>query len=51
MDFAGRPMKGYIYVSPDGQDPAGVQKWVGMALDFVVTLPAKAKKEKTKATK
>lgn len=41
MDFAGRPMKGMIYVSPEGwRDPAILAKWVNMSVAFVLTLPA-----------
>lgn len=42
MDFTGRPMDGYLYVSPDGlaadQD---LQRWLDSALAFVNTLPPK----------
>ena len=42
MDFTGKPMKGFVYVAPEGfesdDDLAG---WVKICLDFVTTLPAK----------
>lgn len=42
MDFTGRPLKGFVYVAPEGfesdEDLAG---WVQVSLDFVTTLPAK----------
>jgi TfoX/Sxy family transcriptional regulator of competence genes len=45
MDFAGRPMKGYVYVAPEGLDAdAALAGWVRLALSFVSTLPAKAAK-------
>lgn len=43
MDFSGRPMKGMVFVGPGAlecEEPAG---WVRSALDFVRTLPPKAK--------
>ncbi len=48
MDFAGRPMKGMIYVSPEGwRDPAILAKWVNMSVAFVLTLPADKKAMKS----
>lgn len=42
MDFTGKPLKGFVYVAPEGfesdEDLAG---WVQVSLDFVTTLPAK----------
>ena len=42
MDFTGRPLKGYVYVSPPsvGDDDA-LRDWLGGALAFVATLPPK----------
>lgn len=35
MDFTGRPMKGYIYVIPDGFDKdKDLEHWVCLALEF-----------------
>jgi hypothetical protein len=43
MDFTGEPMKGMIYVLPRGiKTKAGLEKWIGRAMDFVKTLPDKA---------
>jgi TfoX/Sxy family transcriptional regulator of competence genes len=43
MDFTGRPLKGFIYVSPAGTaSDADLQRWVDRALAFVETLPPKA---------
>lgn len=45
MDFAGRPMKGMVYVSPAGVDMAAdLEKWIRAALDFNKSLPSKTKK-------
>lgn len=42
MDFSGRPMKGYVYVAPDGVRTApSLKGWVEMGLTFVKTLPKK----------
>jgi TfoX/Sxy family transcriptional regulator of competence genes len=42
MDFTGKPMVGYVFVSPDGvvEDDA-LDRWVRMGLSFVRTLPEK----------
>lgn len=42
MDFTGRPMKGMVFVSPEGfADDAALRAWVERALAFVHTLPPK----------
>ena len=42
MDFTGKPMKGYVYVDPDGfESDADLSSWVGLCLRFNETLPAK----------
>ena len=42
MDFAKRPMRGFVYVDPPGTaTDAELQGWVGLSLAFVDTLPAK----------
>jgi TfoX/Sxy family transcriptional regulator of competence genes len=42
MDFTGKPMKGYVYVAPEGlATPESLDKWIGMGMQFVNTLPAK----------
>jgi TfoX/Sxy family transcriptional regulator of competence genes len=45
MDFTGRPMKGYIFVSPDGiKTAAQLHKWLTRGQTFVASLyPAKRK--------
>lgn len=45
MDFTGRPMKGMIYVDPDGyRTDEELQVWVNRGLAFVTSLPPKSKK-------
>ncbi len=42
MDFTGRPMKGYVYVSPDGiETDAALERWVTQCLVFAGSLPPK----------
>jgi len=42
MDFTGKPLKGFIYVAPDGFDSdEGLASWVKLSLNFVTTLPPK----------
>ena len=47
MDFTGRPMKGYVFVSAPGcRTGAAVASWVTQCADFVETLPPKTKAKK-----
>ena len=42
MDFTGRPLKGYVYLSPDGiKTKVVLSKWIARALAFTATLPGK----------
>jgi hypothetical protein len=42
MDFTGRPMKGWVYVAPDGfSEDADLDEWVALGVDFAASLPAK----------
>jgi len=42
MDFTGRPMKGFVYVSPLGyRSKTNLRKWIRRGLRFVSSLPAK----------
>ncbi len=42
MDFTGRPMRGYVFVEPDGcRDRRALERWITRAVDFVSTLPPK----------
>jgi len=45
MDFMGRPMKGYIYVSPDGTKRAAqLRSWLMHGVEFVSDLPVAQRK-------
>ena len=45
MDFTGRPMKGFIFVDPEGwKTTRGLHKWLTLGLSFTATLPKKRKK-------
>jgi hypothetical protein len=42
MDFTGRPMKGFVYVSPDGcRRDRDLRAWTQRGLDFVLCLKPK----------
>jgi TfoX/Sxy family transcriptional regulator of competence genes len=42
MDFTGRPMKGLLFVDPDGLEAdADLQRWVGHGVIFAKSLPKK----------
>lgn len=42
MDFSGRPMRGFVYVDPDGiRTDEQLAEWVALSLAFVDTLPFK----------
>jgi TfoX/Sxy family transcriptional regulator of competence genes len=42
MDFTGRPMKGYVFVSGPGlRTEAKLRSWIQLARDLVGTLPPK----------
>jgi len=42
MNFTGRPMKGMIYVSPEGvESDKELKWWINTCLKFVNSLPAK----------
>ena len=43
MDFTGRPMKGLVFVSPEGIDSdADLERWVARGVAYAASLPAKA---------
>jgi TfoX N-terminal domain len=42
MDFTGRPMKGMVFVGPDGLNGPALGHWVAEAAAFAGSLPAKA---------
>ncbi len=42
MDFTGRPMRGFLVISPDVLETADdLALWIGRATEFVETLPVK----------
>jgi TfoX/Sxy family transcriptional regulator of competence genes len=41
MDFTGRPMKGMVFVDPEGLDGDALQHWVDAALCFARGMPPK----------
>ncbi len=42
MDFTGKPLKGMIYVLPDGMKRNNsLKKWVDMCIEFVGAMPKK----------
>ena len=44
MDFTGRPLRGFVYVSPEGyKTPINLKKWIEFGINFVQSLPAKSK--------
>ena len=47
MDFTGRPMKGFVFISPEGtQRKADLDYWLGLALDFNKRAKASKKRKK-----
>lgn len=42
MDFTGRPLKGFIYVAPEGfESDTDLRRWVGYGLAYAVSLRRK----------
>lgn len=47
MDFTGRPMKGYVFIAPDGIDfDEDLEYWIQLALDFNPLAKASKKRKK-----
>ncbi len=47
MDFTGRPLRGMVYVAPEGlRTKAALAAWVDRALAFVLATPAAAPRSK-----
>jgi TfoX/Sxy family transcriptional regulator of competence genes len=42
MDFTGRPMKGMVFIEPEGLRGPALEQWVGAAAEYTRTLPPKA---------
>jgi TfoX/Sxy family transcriptional regulator of competence genes len=47
MEMRGRPLAGYVMVDPAHLDDVALKDWIGLALSYVRTLPAKAAKSKS----
>ena len=42
MDFTGKPMKGYVYIAPEGfESDRDLESWVTLCARFVSMLPPK----------
>jgi TfoX/Sxy family transcriptional regulator of competence genes len=42
MDFTGKPMKGYVYIEPEGfESDQDLESWVAICTKFVSSLPPK----------
>lgn len=47
MDFTGRPMKGYVFIGPDGYDlDSDLAHWIQLALDFNPLAKSSKKKKR-----
>ena len=47
MDFTGRPMKGYVFIAPDGIDfDEDLEYWIQLALDYNPLAKASKKRKK-----
>lgn len=47
MDFTGKPMKGFVFISPEGtKRKADLDYWLGLALDFNKRAKASKKRKK-----
>lgn len=45
MDFTGKPLKNFVFVSPEGfKKPKDLAYWLDMGIEFVDTLPKQKKK-------
>jgi len=51
MDFTGRPMRGYVFITPDGIDmDDDLAFWIQLCLDFNPLAKASPRKKKKKNT-
>jgi TfoX/Sxy family transcriptional regulator of competence genes len=42
MTFTGRPLKGFVYVLPEGcKRPSSLRTWIALGLHYIDSLPAK----------
>ena len=45
MDFTGRPMRGFVYVTPKGLSrAAALRKWVTLGVEYAVATPPKRRR-------
>ena len=51
MDFTGRPLKGMVYVDPEGLRGANLKRWISWGLEFTRALPAKRSGKSARATR
>jgi TfoX/Sxy family transcriptional regulator of competence genes len=52
MDFTGRPMAGYVFVSPEGtSEEAALGRWIGLGRAFAATLVGKTARSKKARSK
>ncbi|MFN0032156.1 MAG: TfoX/Sxy family protein [Flavobacteriales bacterium] len=52
MDFTGKPMKGFLFISEEGfVKDTDLESWVDMAMRYNVMLPEKTKEPKRPAVK
>lgn len=52
MDFTGRPLKGFVFVSPDGfKKEQDLRYWIQMGVEFVDSLPKEKSKKPLKKNK
>ena len=50
MDFTGRPMKGYVFISPEGfESEEDLSFWIQLCVDFNPLAKASKKRKKKKA--
>jgi TfoX/Sxy family transcriptional regulator of competence genes len=49
MDFTGKPLKGYVFVAPNGIDAdSALERWIAQCLKFVGSLSPKGTKNQIK---
>ena len=52
MDFTGKPMRGYLFVDPEGIDsPKALRAWVDRSVRYVESMPAKKAKTTTRRSR
>ena len=50
MDFTGRPLKGLVFVEPEGyRTKAMLRRWVDRGLRYTATLPRKSRRRRKQA--